>query len=761
MPNRDNNNELNKFLEASIDAVIIVDEAHTILSFNTSAEVLFGYRAEEILGKKLTTLVPEYVRKDHDANIALFGNSDERSRKMGSSMYVHGKHTNGKDLFLEIRISTYTFEGNKYFVGIIRDSTEKYKVESELRRLSVAVEQSSASIIITDPKGTIEYVNKGFTETTGYSLEEARGQNPRILKSGLTPQETFVDLWKSLNEGKRWSGMFVNKKKSGEHYWQQATLSPIFTPSGELINFVGVIEDISHRKLKEEILRANEQRYRTFFEDDVSGAYIAKPDGNIIVCNKAFKQIFELEFADEGKDNITLQSFYENKEQWEATLDRLQREHRLDNLREKLRTYTGNSVHVVENLVGTIDEHGELREINGYLLNETRLKLLEHQLLQSQKMESVGTLAAGVAHDFNNVLAIILNASEVLRLELSENPNVLKYIDVITQSAKRGSDIAREILLFSRRDLIKSVPISVTNALTQIINFLEHSLPKSITVELRIPEEQTFEILGDYSLIEQIYMNLSINASDAMPHGGKLILGVRSADKNVLYQKFSILTEKKFVELYISDTGMGIDNALIDRIFDPFFTTKNGEKGTGLGLSIVHGIVTSLNGYIDVESTLGKGTTFRVYLPLTVERSPTVKEAIQIKPQQHHGAILLVDDEKDIVEIMSEALSLYGYQTFTVNDVDSALAVLEKSAAEISVVLTDLAMPKRTGDELIQEIKKYYPEKKIIVLTGFSDPKISQKLQKLGVDCFLHKPIEIEVLLQTIEKVLEKNAEYY
>ncbi|MFA6467548.1 MAG: PAS domain S-box protein [Bacteroidota bacterium] len=752
-------NEFKQFIESSSDAVIVTDERQSILYFNNAAESILGYTAEEVCGKHLSQIIPDPIRRIHESFVEQFGNESNDSRRMGNSIYVRAQHASGKDLSLEITISRYMHNGKKHYAGIIRDYTERSRVESELHRLSVAVEQSSASIIITDPEGTIEYVNKGFTETTGYTLEEARGQNPRILKSGLTPSETFVDLWKTLKAGKRWSGTFINKKKSGEHYWQQATLSPIFNKAGHLINFVGVIEDVSHRKMKEEILRANEQRYRTFFEDDVSGAYIAKPDGQIIVCNKAFKQIFELDSCSSAEEKISLQSFYENKGQWFATLDRLQREHRLDNFRERLRTQSGNNIHVVENLVGTVDEHGELREINGYLLNETQLKLVENQLLQSQKMESVGTLAAGVAHDFNNVLAIILSASEVLRMELENEPNYLKFVDVITQSAKRGSAIAKEILLFSRRDSIQSVPISVKKAINQILNFLEHSLPKTITLELSIDESRDFEILGDYALIEQMYLNLSINAHHAMPNGGKLLLGAQLADKHVLYQKFAVVTEKEFVELTVSDTGTGIEETMLDRIFDPFFTTKKSEKGTGLGLSIVHGIVTGLNGFINVESAIGKGTTFKIYLPISDTVHEETKDIERFTPSMHHESILLVDDEQEILDIMSEALSLYGYKIKTVQSVDAAIDVLQQSSANIDVVITDLAMPGRTGDELIQEMKISYPDKKILVLSGYDDPVISTKIMNLGAYTFLHKPIEIGLLLKSLETILMQKAQ--
>ncbi|MFA6456532.1 MAG: PAS domain S-box protein, partial [Bacteroidota bacterium] len=219
-PGKDDDSEFKRFLETSIDAVVIADEHQTILYFNNAAETILGYSAAAVCGKHLSTIVPDAVRRTHETFVEHFGAEGNDSRKMGNSIYVQAKHANGKDLCLEITVSTYEFGGKKYFAGIIRDYTERNRVESELHRLSVAVEQSSASIIITDPNGTIEYVNKGFTETTGYSLVEARGQNPRILKSGLTPSETFIDLWKTLKEGKRWSGTFINKKKSGEHYWQ-------------------------------------------------------------------------------------------------------------------------------------------------------------------------------------------------------------------------------------------------------------------------------------------------------------------------------------------------------------------------------------------------------------------------------------------------------------------------------------------------------------------------------------------------------------
>ncbi len=748
-------NEFKSFIATSMDAVIIADENQTILCFNNASELIFGYKAEDVIGKKISTLVPDNVKHNHDLFVKKFGEGGFSSRKMGKNMFVRGRHADGRELILEISISVYFYKQKRYYAGIIREFTERYKIESELNRLSVAVEQSSASIIITDSKGTIEYVNKGFTETTGYTLEEARGQNPRILKSGLTPPETFVDLWKNLQEGKRWSGMFINKKKNGEIYWQQATLSPILNKSGELTNYVGVIEDISHRKLKEELLRANEQRYRAFFEDDVSGAYIARADGTIIVRNKAFNRIFGLEKFQETETPLTLQSFYGDLEQWNATLVRLKSEHKLDNIREKLQTLNGNSVHVVENLVGTFDEKGELIEIAGYLINETRLKALEHQLLQSQKMESLGTLAAGVAHDFNNVLAIILNSSEVLRLEVKSDENLLKFIDVIADSAKRGSVIAKEMLLFSRHDVITSVPISLNKAIVQILNFLKHTLPKTIAIELQKPEQQEFEILGDYALIEQVYLNFSINAADAMPKGGKLILGIRLSETEMLKRKFSNVQDKEYVELYFSDTGSGMEQAMLDRIFDPFFTTKAKEKGTGLGLSIVHGIVTSMNGFIDVESVLGKGTTFRVYLPLTKEKSITVTEKEIFIPTDHDETVFIVDDEQQILNLMSEALSLYGYKTITSREVDDAIKKFKEHADEISVVLTDLAMPHKSGEELVRMVKSSYPDKKIIVMTGFNDPDISTKLKNIGADVLLQKPTEIDVLLETLERLLK------
>jgi PAS domain S-box-containing protein len=373
------------------------------------------------------------------------------------------------------------------------------QAEMRLRRLSRAVEQSPASVIVTDTAGNIEYVNPKFTELTGYAPEEVIGRNPRILKSGHTSPEGYRELWASITSGREWRGELHNKKKNGELFWESVSISPIRDADGKITNFLAVKEDITERK------RA-----------------------------------------------------------------------------------------------------------------ETEQARLETQLRQAQKMEAVGTLAGGIAHDLNNTLVPVLGLVELTLEEAPADSLARANLEMVIAAAERSKDLVNQILAFSRQDAPERKPVKLCRVIKETLSFLRASLPR--TVEIRQKLDETLgPVLADATQIHQILLNLGSNAGDAMGlKGGVLEVVLERAEVDEgLASSGPTLRPGPHAKIVVSDTGAGMDEKTLERIFDPFFTTKSVGEGTGMGLSVVHGIVESHDGAITVTSEAGRGTSFEIYLPVS------------------------------------------------------------------------------------------------------------------------------------------------
>ena len=398
---------------------------------------------------------------------------------------------------------------------------------------------------------------------------------------------------------------------------------------------------------------------------------------------------------------------------------------------------------------------GLRRDISGIKQAELEKERLQSQLQQAQKMKSIGTLAGGVAHDFNNILGIILGNTELAMDDIPEWNPARQNLDEVKNACLRAKDVVKQILSFTRKSEVELRPFNIGLVVAESLKLLRASIPTSVDIRQDISMDMDY-ILGDPTQINQIMINLCTNAAHAMEDDGGIL---EVSVKNIMIHEdalspYSELKAGPHAELRVSDTGNGIRPEVMERIFDPYFTTKDVGKGTGLGLSVVHGIVNSHHGKISVESKTGKGTTFNIVFPALVRKIKDKPKEIQELPKGKER-ILFVDDEASMVKLYQQRLEKLGYRVTAKTDSSEALAFFRAHPDQIDLIITDMTMPHLTGDKLAEEILKIRPHIPIILCTGYSQRMSDDRAKELGIREYLEKPMEKETLAKSIRDLLD------
>jgi PAS domain S-box-containing protein len=515
--------------------------------------------------------------------------------------------------------------------GLLSDITGRRKTEEGIARLGMAVDQAVEAIVITDAEGEIEYVNPAFEYITGYSREEAVGQNMRILKSGKHDEAYYRSMWEAITRGESWKGRFTNRKKDGTLYEEEAVISPIRDASGKIVNFVAGKQDIS-------------------------------------------------------------------------------------------------------------------REL-----------ALQRQVQTSQRMESVGTLAGGIAHDFNNALTGIIGFGEMLKLRISNDPKALSDLDEVFRCAERAAVLTRQLLTFARRQVIDPVNLDLNEVMTGLVKLLRKVTRENIEIRTFLADRLP-TIRADQGQIEQVLMNLCLNARDAMPEGGSLVVETEEAwldEEHV--KRYPYMKAGRYVVLSVSDTGIGMDDETRERIFEPFFTTKGPDKGTGLGLAVVYGIVKQHDGFIHVYSEPGKGTTFRTYFPAVDAPADAKVAASQGIIRGGSETILLAEDDESIRNLSEKVLSSYGYRVLIARDGEEAVDVFRRHVEEIAMVVLDGVMPRMGGKQAYDEMITMVHGLKVLFVSGYSADAIHDSFVLHPGVPFLQKPFGPGALARRVREVLDGN----
>ncbi|HEX9652213.1 MAG TPA: PAS domain S-box protein, partial [bacterium] len=594
--------------EGSRDAIFITDANATLVDVNRAACMLSGYSKRELLTMRIPDLHEdidlEAYRQFHDRIMA--------GEEIISEAQILKK--DGSKVDAEFNNRRVVIAGRPYMHTVARDVAERKRAESELQKLTRAVEQSPVCVMITDTKGNIEYVNPRFSQLTGYTSAEVIGQTPRILKSGAQTTDFYKGLWKNISDGNEWRGEFCNKKKNGELYWEFASICSIRDQQRRITHFLAVKEDITERKRFESDLKKSEEKFRTLFEVSQDAVLITLPHGKILDINPAGVKMFGYSSREDFLAMGNAAALYAKPAERSPVVDLLTTQGFVKNYEVKLQKKNGAPLDVSLSSFAVRDEHGQIRFFCGNLHDLTQRKKIEHQLLQAQKMETIATLVSGIAHDFNNLLIAILGNIEFARADADANDPIQHYLQRVEVAAAKARDLINKLMSFSRQQALDPKPINLNRTIEDLLSMLQSMVGRDIGIETRLATPLP-DIVADPVQFQQILMNLCVNARDAMPAGGRILLTTSRVDaaetKGLLHANGS----RHYVLLTISDTGEGMDKEMLPRIFEPFFTTKEIGRGTGLGLSVVYGIVKQHKGYIEVESEKDKGTTFKIYFP--------------------------------------------------------------------------------------------------------------------------------------------------
>ncbi|GMV23034.1 MAG: histidine kinase [Acidimicrobiia bacterium] len=521
-------------------------------------------------------------------------------------------------------------DGSVLWFGFLQDVTERKTSERLVRKLSRAVEQSPVSIVITDDEGRIEYVNPKFSQLTGYTLDEVRGESPRILKTGSTPPDEYARLWKTIRGGDTWHGEFCNRKRDGGTFWELATISPITDDNGRITNFLAVKEDVTERRD------------------------------------------------------------------------------------------------------------------------------LEARLRQSQKLEAIGQLAGGVAHDFNNILAALMMQTELLMSEERLSDDVREGLAEIKETTERAASLTRQLLLFSRRQVLQPRDLDLNDVVVQLSRMLQRLIREDIRLDLRL-DPRPVMTHADAGMLDQVLMNLAVNARDAMTAGGTLTIETSVCEVDAAAaRQHPDGAPGHYACLRVTDTGCGMPPEIMAHMFEPFFTTKRPGQGTGLGLATVFGVVKQHKGWIAVDSSPGTGTRFEVFLPLASSVTGARSQAAASLSRGGTETLLLVEDDAAVRRGTRAVLAQQGYTVLEADCGADALRVWTEHTRDVSLLVTDLVMPgEMNGRDLALAIRAERPELPVVFTSGYSAEIAGTEIHVRSGDAFVQKPASPAHLLEVIRQVLD------
>jgi PAS domain S-box-containing protein len=507
-------------------------------------------------------------------------------------------------------------------------------------------------------------------------------------------------------------------------------------------------------------LRESEEKYRTLVENVPIGVFrnTAGPHGRFLQANRAMVKIFGYDSIDEFM-NIQVSDLYQDPGERRLFVEEISLNGSVKDRELLLRKKDGTPIWVSVTANVECDDEGNIRWIDGVLEDITLKRRLEEQLRQSQKMEAIGTLAGGIAHDFNNILTAIIGYAGLLKTGVGQDDLLREYVDEMMVSCERASLLTQSLLAFSRKQVISPKPVDLNKVIKKVKALLMRVIGEDI--ELRtILADRDLVVMADVGQVEQVLMNLAANARSAMPDGGVLSIGTEALElDNEFTKAHGYGIPGLYALVSVTDTGHGMDEKTKERIFEPFFTTREVGKGTGLGLAMVYGIIKQHEGYITTYSELGKGTTFKIYLPLIQAEAEVTEPVAETATSGQPGGsetILLAEDDSEVRKITRNILEGSGYRVIEAVDGEDAVNKFLLNKDKIQLLIFDVIMPKKSGKEAYEEVKKLAPGVKALFTSGYTADIIHRKgILEEGIN-FIAKPVAPDILLKKMREVLDK-----
>ena len=780
---------LEQLVECTPEAISILDH-YQVLRINSEFTRMFGFQPEEAVGRRIDALI---VPPDRGSETRWIGEMLAKGEKV--MLETKRLHKDGTLVDVFISGAPVLIGGNRVASYVLyRDISEQKRAETLSSALYRIAEKTSSAVdlqqfyaAIHNIVGELMYARNFYIalydpltqllsfpyfvdeqDSTPERKKLGRGLTEYVLRSGealLCTPEVFETL---LAHGEveligapsvDWMGVPLKAANStfGVLVVQSYCDNVRYREKDkEVLTFVSqqLASAVEHKK-HEEALRRSESRYRSLVQSAVYGIYRSSLEGKFLDVNPALIAMLGYDSAEEVLGLDPRQDVFLNPEQQSRLMKEFARSGRLDDLEVRWRRKDGNAITVrlSGRAVNTPEGPDQVLEIIAQDVTERRV--LEDQFRQAQKMEAVGRLAGGVAHDFNNLLMVVSGYTEVLRERTDRSNPLYPKIEAIQQAADRATTLTRQLLAFSRKQLLELKVVDVNAIVGDIERLLRPLIGENIELITRLAPDLG-RTRADAGQIEQVIMNLVVNSKDAMPDGGKITLQTANASLDEdLRREHSYIQPGPYVMLSVSDNGHGMDKETQARIFEPFFTTKGKSKGTGLGLSTVYGIIKQSGGYVFVQSETGRGTTFRIYLP-RVEDAAEPLGQVRAAQAASGGSetVLLVEDEESVRQLVRETLEAKGYKVLEADHGAAALRIVSAHQGAIDMLITDVVMPGMSGRELARQLSTSHPQTKVLYLSGYTEDAIVHQGVLDPGTAFLQKPFTLQMLSRKVREVL-------
>ena len=769
-------------VENANEGILIAQDSNIAYANHQTGSIL-AIPVEEIIGKTFVDFIhPEdknFVFERYKKRLAGENIPDAYEFRVINRM--------GETRWLHLSARQIQWNERPATLNMLTDITEHKQSEEKLKKSQELEELILSSVphgLFGVENRVIFFANPAIKNVSGWEPDELIGKSSRILFRNDQEWKEYGSMLYSMLENESFISFEPPMpviRKDGSEIYCRTSASRI---GGDLTagnRIVAMIEDITESKLSAESLRKSERQMADIIEFLPDATLAINKERRVIIWNKAIEEMtgvpaaemigkgdyaYTIPFYGDARPQL-MDLVFEDNEEIAAKYPKVIREG--DNLMVEVfchSLYNNKGAWVLAkasplhdqsgNIIGAIEN---IRDITERKRAENEKAKLENQLLQFQKMEAIGTLAGGIAHDFNNILAAIIGYAELAK-DRNQKENKERYLQEVLMGAERARNLVKQILTFSRQDDHEKKPLDIKVLLKEAIKFLRASIPSTIEIDQHITGEDC-TIMADPTQMHQVIMNLCTNASHAMKEtGGTLkieLSNIEPANNEIL--KHPDLQQGHYVKLTVSDTGHGIDPSIVQRVFEPFFTTKPVDEGTGLGLSVVYGIVKGHGGLINVNSELGKGAAFNVYLPLIIQ---TETNEVDAGKSVIGGTerILFVDDEPSLVDIGMRMLFPLGYHATTATSSIEALDIFRAVPERFDLVITDMTLPKMTGTDLSREMLKIRPDIPIILCSGIKESKTEAQAKSLGIKAYLTKPLTRKELSQAIRNTIDGDEKH-
>ncbi len=729
--------------ENGLDIVSVLDR-HGRFKYNSpSIEKVLGFAPGELIGQSAFSLI-------HPADLPAAQNGFQRALRISEGpMAVQFRFRHKDGSWRNLEVIGQALLDDPAIDGIVlngRDITQRLEAEQKYRSI---FENSMEGICQTTPDGRFTAVNPSLAEMLGYASPDQLIHEVQDIATQVYARADEREAFKGLiaEHGIVKGFVLQARTKQGKTIWISLNARAICDHTGAVRFYDCSIEDITDRKLAQEQIR----QQATLLDEAPDAIFVTDPHDIVLYWNRGAEELYGWK-----RNEILGQKISSFLPQWQPASTQEIMAAFLEKGRwegEMIQTTRDGKELVVSARRSLLrDENDQPKAVLVINTDLTEKKKTEAQFLRAQRMESLGVLAGGIAHDLNNIFSPILLASELLRDNVT-NDEGRKIVEVMCTTAQRGSEMVKQILSFARGAAGQTAALDLHPLVNDICKLLRRTLPPSVRIQNQLSQHRLL-VMGNVTQLHQVLMNLCVNARDAMPNGGLLQLEAETA---LLERKTPPGSAEpisgKFVKIVVRDTGTGIPPELLAKIFDPFFTTKEEGKGTGLGLSTVVSIVKSHSGFLEVDSKPGEGTAFTIFLP-AAENAPGREDSASAAPPDGHGKlVLVVDDEEALLEMCKLTLETFNYRVVTARDGVAGLLAFEQHRAQIQVAVVDLMMPLMDGARMIKELRRVAPSLKIICASGASSRAKTSLRETLDANAFLNKPYSTQMLLRTISSL--------